>query len=144
MGISLGSVLQQQKNPVASGAVTAHGGSALMQVPPSKAVSLSENAARQARAIMAREGHQTEHVWLRLGVKGGGCSGLSYVIDVAQKKDVFDVEFVSQGIRLLVDKKSLLYVGGMQLDFGQGLKAGWQFNNPNQKKGCSCGESFSV
>ncbi len=93
---------------------------------------------------MAREGHQTEHVWLRLGVKGGGCSGLSYVIDVAQKKDVFDVEFVSQGIRLLVDKKSLLYVGGMQLDFGQGLKAGWQFNNPNQKKGCSCGESFSV
>lgn len=142
-GVSLGAVLDQ-------------GGAApapkvgLAQAPtpqstaPQKVITLSHNAADQARRIMERDGHDLKVCYLRLGVKGGGCSGMSYLIDVSTKKDSLDVEFEYFGVRVLVDKKSLLYLGGTQLDYGTGLQAGWKFLNPNTRKGCSCGESFSV
>lgn len=146
-GISLGSVLNQTA-PTQEGTGSSSGLGQVRQapaaIPAGKSVGVTAAAARQARSIMEKDGLDPATVWLRLGVKGGGCSGLAYQIDVSHHKDVMDVEFEVHGIRVLVDRKSLIYLAGTELDFGAGLKAGWQFNNPNQKKGCSCGESFSV
>jgi len=141
-GISLGAVLQQDKGAVKSAALSV----AQEQKPasPGRTVSMTENAARQALKLMKDGGNDPATTWLRLGVKGGGCSGMSYLIDVSQHKDAFDVELEFHGVRVLVDKKSMLYLGGTQLDFGQGLQAGWKFVNPNTKKACSCGDSFSI
>jgi iron-sulfur cluster assembly protein len=141
-GISLGAVLSQDKGMAARPSLGQ--AEAARPTAPGKVVSLTENAARQALKIMAKDGHDPAAVYLRLGVKGGGCSGMSYLIDVATQKDSYDVEFAYFGVKVLVDKKSLLYLGGTRLDFGTGLQAGWKFENPNSKKGCSCGDSFSI
>lgn len=141
-GISLGAVLNQDKGAAARSGLSVAQES--KPAAPGRSVSLTENAARQALKLMKEGGHDPQTTWLRLGVKGGGCSGMSYLIDVSQKKDAFDVELEFHGVRVLVDKKSLLYLGGTQLDFGQGLQAGWKFINPNTKKACSCGDSFSI
>ncbi|MBI5494294.1 MAG: iron-sulfur cluster assembly accessory protein [Deltaproteobacteria bacterium] len=139
-GISLGAVLNQDKGAVARPAP-------LQQARPSapaRTVTLTENAARQARKLMEAQGDDPAKTWLRLAVQGGGCSGMSYHIDVARRMDQHDVEMEFHGVKVVVDKKSLLYLGGTQLDFGQGLQAGWKFINPNSKKACSCGESFAI
>lgn len=83
--------------------------------------------------------------FLRVSVKGGGCSGLSYNLDFdneAQKGDQF---FEEQGIKIALDMKSFLYLAGTELDFTDGLNGkGFNFNNPNASRSCGCGESFSV
>ena len=83
---------------------------------------------------------------LRVGVKGGGCSGLSYVMDFDDKIDPLDeVVKTEAGLRILIDKKSILYLFGTELDFSDGLNGkGFQFVNPNASRTCGCGESFAV
>lgn len=105
-------------------------------------MTLTPSAIREVKRLL-QEGKR-EGQGLRVAVKGGGCSGLSYDLnfDVQHEKDqVFEFE----GVRVLVDPKSLLYLSGMTLDFQDGLQGrGFKFINPNASKTCGCGESFSV
>jgi len=82
---------------------------------------------------------------LRVGVKGGGCSGLSYEMDFDSNINSSDELFEDKGIKILIDKKSLLYLYGTELEFSNGLNGkGFQFINPNASRTCGCGESFAV
>ena len=83
--------------------------------------------------------------FLRVSVKGGGCSGLSYNLDFDNEEKVGDQFFEDKGIRIALDMKSFLYLAGTELDFSDGLNGkGFNFNNPNASRSCGCGESFSV
>lgn len=105
-------------------------------------VQITPQAIREVKKILAEKAQSG--AGLRIGVKGGGCSGLSYTLnfDVAHEGDhVFEQE----GVKVLVDPKSLLYLGGTTLDFSDSLQGrGFKFINPNASKTCGCGESFSV
>ncbi len=104
-------------------------------------ISLSENAARKILALVADKG---DHAGLRVKVVGGGCSGLQYrmEIDAAKERDKI---FERDGARLIVDKKSFLYLNGSELDYAEELMAaGFRLVNPNAKRTCGCGESFVV
>jgi iron-sulfur cluster assembly protein len=82
---------------------------------------------------------------LRLRVQAGGCSGLSYDMDFVTDRESLDREFEFEGLKVLVDARSLLYIGGMTLDFSERLvNGGFQFSNPRAKRSCGCGTSFSV
>lgn len=82
---------------------------------------------------------------IRVGVKTAGCSGLSYVLEFVDEPDTNDEKFDQGDFNLFVDPKSLLYLDGTELDFvKEGLNEGFQFNNPNVKNACGCGESFHV
>ncbi len=82
---------------------------------------------------------------LRVGIKGGGCSGFSYTLDVSAEPDASDEVFESEGLRLICDPKSYLYLSGTEVDFSDDLlKGGFVFNNPNAKASCGCGASFSA
>ncbi len=83
--------------------------------------------------------------FLRVSVKGGGCSGLSYNLDFDNEEKAGDQFFEDQGIRIALDMKSFLYLAGTELDFSDGLNGkGFNFINPNASRSCGCGESFSV
>ena len=83
--------------------------------------------------------------YIRVGVKSGGCSGLSYDMDFVEKAEDGDQLFQENGIKILVEKKSLLYLIGTTLEYSGGLNGkGFSFNNPNASKTCGCGESFSL
>lgn len=83
--------------------------------------------------------------FLRVSVKGGGCSGLSYNLDFDNEEKPGDQFFEDRGIRIALDMKSFLYLAGTELDFSDGLNGkGFNFNNPNASRSCGCGESFSV
>lgn len=82
---------------------------------------------------------------LKVSVKGGGCSGLTYVLDIVDGPDEADKVIEDQGVELYVPKKAFVYLAGMLLDFSDGLNGkGFTFSNPNAKKTCGCGTSFSV
>ena len=105
-------------------------------------IQLTEAAASEARRMMEKEGKKD--CGLRMGVKGGGCSGLSYDLNFDIKKEG-DNEFDFSGVRVYVDPKSLLYLEGTTLDYVDTLQEkGFRFVNPNANKSCGCGESFSV
>jgi iron-sulfur cluster assembly protein len=88
---------------------------------------------------------QPEKSFLRVGVKGGGCSGLEYLMNFDTELKPGDEVYEDKGIKLVVDMKSLLYLFGTELDYSGGLNGkGLVFKNPNASKTCSCGESFSV
>lgn len=94
---------------------------------------------------MQEEGKNPTEAFIRVGVKGGGCSGLSYDLsfDTEMKED--DKEFEDNGMKIVVDKKSFLYLIGTELDFSGGLNGkGFVFHNPNANRTCGCGESFAV
>ena len=83
--------------------------------------------------------------FLRVSVKGGGCSGLSYNLDFDNEEQKGDQFFEDRGIKIALDMKSFLYLAGTELDFTDGLNGkGFAFNNPNASRSCGCGESFSV
>jgi iron-sulfur cluster assembly protein len=106
------------------------------------AISLTPAAASHIERYLARRG---KGIGLRLGVKTTGCSGLAYKLEYADALQPEDVVFESNGIKVLVDPKSLAYIDGTELDFAKdGLNEGFKFNNPNVQSECGCGESFQV
>ncbi len=106
-------------------------------------VQITEKAASQVRKLSSKEG-QTEP-GLRVAVQGGGCSGLTYKLSFNIDERQGDKVFEEHGVKLLVDNKSLIYLVGTELDFSDGLNGkGFVFANPNAKKTCGCGTSFST
>ncbi len=106
------------------------------------AISLTDNAAERVRDFLANRG---KGVGLRLGVRTSGCSGMAYVLEFADEIAPEDEVFESNGVKIIVDPKSLIYLDGTELDYGkEGLNEGFKFNNPNVKDECGCGESFTV
>jgi len=107
-------------------------------------ISISGLAQQKLLDMMCESGY-TKDCYVRVGVKSGGCSGLSYKLDFDDKKKETDKCFKDKGIKLLVDKKSFLYLIGTTLEYSGGLNGkGFSFNNPNASRTCGCGESFSV
>ncbi len=105
-------------------------------------IALTPQATKELKRLLAEQSRQ--EVGLRVGVKGGGCSGLSYSLNFDVKHEG-DHVFEFDGTRVFVDPKSLLYLEGMTLDFSDSLQGrGFKFVNPNATKTCGCGESFSV
>jgi iron-sulfur cluster assembly protein len=106
-------------------------------------ISLTEGAVKQLRKIMEEEKLSAEH-GLRVGVKGGGCSGFSYVLGFDNKQEGDD-EFEVNGIKVLMNKAHAIYLLGMEIDWQEGLNnRGFAFNNPNASSTCGCGTSFSA
>lgn len=109
-------------------------------------ITISETALKHLKEIMKEEGISNDTHFLRVGVKGGGCSGLSYVMDFDDTRTEHD-ELVEAGddLKVLIDKKSLLYLIGTELQFSTGLNGkGFEWVNPNASRTCGCGESFSM
>jgi iron-sulfur cluster assembly protein len=107
-------------------------------------VSITEKAAEKIKYFASKEGI-TENVGLRVAVKGGGCSGLTYDLDITDEERETDKVVEQYGVKVMVDKKSYIYLVGTELDFSDGLNGkGFVFTNPNAKKSCGCGTSFSV
>lgn len=108
-------------------------------------VILTEGAAREIRSIIDQQELDADAVCLRVGVKGGGCSGFSYVLDLTEKRKDSDELFEQHGIRVICDPKSLLYLGGTTVDFKDEIMGrGFVFTNPNATSSCGCGSSFSA
>ncbi len=106
-------------------------------------ISISEKAAARIKALLGEKG--TPAGGLRLGVKGGGCSGLSYHVDWAAEPSRFDQVIERDGARVFVDPKSAMFLAGTVVDFQQTLmQTGFVFQNPNVKSACGCGESFTI
>ena len=100
-------------------------------------------AAQKVKDLLTQRG--TPDIGLRLGVRGGGCSGNSYFMEFCEAAAQGDEVFESHGVRLVVDQKSLMLLGGTEVDFVSGLMgSGFKFNNPNVRHSCACGESFSA
>ena len=108
-------------------------------------VILSETAAREIRNIVEQQELDADKIRLRVGVKGGGCSGFSYVLDLTENQKETDEVFVQHGIHIICDPKSLLYLEGTTVDFkDEVMGRGFVFNNPNASTSCGCGSSFAV
>ncbi|MFM1913165.1 MAG: hypothetical protein RIR51_1003 [Bacteroidota bacterium] len=107
-------------------------------------VSVTEIAANKIKELRAKEGLNDEFN-VRVAVEGGGCSGLMYNLDFSSEPRENDMVFEDKGVKIMVDKKSILYLAGTELDFSDGLNGkGFQFHNPNATRTCGCGESFSI
>lgn len=106
------------------------------------AVTLTESAAKHVNNFLAKRG---KGVGVRLGVRTSGCSGMAYKLEFVDQVESDDTVFESNGIKVIIDPKSLPYIDGTELDFArEGLNEGFKFNNPNVKSECGCGESFGV
>ena len=106
-------------------------------------IQISETAARKIRTLMSKQG--IDEGGLRVGVKGGGCSGLSYTFAWEKEARLGDEVFEGHGAKLFVDKKSYLFLNGTTLDYDTALLGkGFVFNNPNAKQSCGCGSSFGA
>jgi iron-sulfur cluster assembly protein len=111
--------------------------------PAAPPITLTDAALKEVKRLINVQG-LTEG-GLRLGVKGGGCSGLSYTINFDEKIGPYDTVYEFDGVKVIVDAKSLIYLQGTQLDFQKDLMSGsFKFVNPNAEKTCGCGESFSA
>ena len=109
------------------------------------AITLTERAVKEVKSILEQQGLPIESTYLRLGVKGGGCSGFTYSLDLTPVKGEHDEEFGQDGVKCLCDPKSLLYMDGTTVDFKDGVMGrGFVFNNPNASSTCGCGSSFSA
>jgi len=106
-------------------------------------ITLTAMAADKVKALLAQRG--TPEIGLRIGVRGGGCSGNSYYMEFCEGESPGDETVEANGVKLVVDLKSMVLLGGTEIDYVEGLMgAGFKFNNPNVKHSCSCGESFSA
>ena len=107
-------------------------------------VAISEKAAEKIKLFAGREGI-SENVGVRVAVKGGGCSGLTYDLVITDQELETDKVLEQHGVKVMVDKKSYIFLVGTELEFSDGLNGkGFVFTNPNAKKTCGCGTSFSV
>ena len=105
-------------------------------------ISLTEKAVNKVTSIM-KDQEVSDKTKIRVGVKGGGCSGFTYTVDFDNQKGKFDLEFESFGLNVLVDKKSHLYIKGTEIDWSDNLNdRGLKFNNPSAKGSCGCRTSF--
>lgn len=115
-------------------------------------VTLTETAAREVdklindqRETAIKEKREAKPMYLRVGVKGGGCSGFSYTLDLTESMTDQDEQWEHHGVQVICDSKSLLYLGGTTVDFKDELMGrGFVFNNPNATSSCGCGSSFSA
>jgi iron-sulfur cluster assembly protein len=109
-------------------------------------ITISEKALSHLFELMVSEGLTPDTHHLRVGVKGGGCSGLSYVMDFDDIIEEFDeVIQLDGGLKVVIDRKSVLYLYGTELDYSDGLNGkGFQWGNPNASRTCGCGESFAL
>jgi iron-sulfur cluster assembly protein len=106
-------------------------------------ITVTEAAKKQALRLMEDDGK--ENLFIRVGVQGGGCSGLMYQLEFDNEEKEGDKTFEDNGVKVVVDKKSYLYLVGTTLDFSGGLNGkGFIFKNPNAERTCGCGESFSL
>jgi iron-sulfur cluster assembly protein len=114
------------------------------------AITLSETAAREIKSIIDEQGKtgdlKPDAVRLRVGVKGGGCSGFTYMLDLTEEPaGEADVELESQGVKIVIDEKSEMYLDGTEIDFkDEVMGRGFVFKNPNATSTCGCGSSFHV
>lgn len=108
-------------------------------------IQVSETAKHRVVNLMTEEGYDASKDYVRVGVKSGGCSGLSYELKFDDKVEAADKVFEDNDVRIIVDKKSFLYLVGTTLEYSGGLNGkGFVFNNPNAQRTCGCGESFSL
>lgn len=108
-------------------------------------IEVSETAKKKVIDLMTEGGFDAAKDYVRVGVKSGGCSGLSYELDFDNKYEETDKLFEDNNVRIIVDKKSFLYLVGTVLEYSGGLNGkGFVFNNPNAQRTCGCGESFSL
>ena len=106
------------------------------------AINLTDTAADRVKGFLQSRG---KGIGLRIGIKTTGCSGMAYVLEFVDEVGDDDSVFESQGVKVIVDPKSLVYLDGTKVDFAkEGLNEGFQFINPNAKDECGCGESFTV
>ena len=106
------------------------------------AISVSQSAAKHISNFLSKRG---KGLGIRLGVRTSGCSGMAYKLEFVDELHDGDIEFDSNGVKVITDAKSLAYIDGTELDFvREGLNEGFKFNNPNVKNECGCGESFNV
>ena len=109
------------------------------------AINLSETAAREIKTIVEQQELDQEKVRLRVGVKGGGCSGFSYLLDLTEQERDTDEVFEEHGVKIVCDPKSYLYLNGTNIDFKDEIMGrGFVFNNPNATSTCGCGSSFNA
>lgn len=105
-------------------------------------ITLTEIAAARIKQSLTARG---KGIGLKIGTKTSGCSGLSYVLEFVDERNSWDEEYVSLGISLFIDRKDIVYLQGLQIDWAKkGLNEGFEFINPNSKGECGCGESFTV
>ena len=108
-------------------------------------IKVSETAKRKVIELMTEDGYNATTDYIRVGVKSGGCSGLSYDLKFDKEQQEEDKVFEDNGVKIIVDKKSFLYLIGTTLEYSGGLNGtGFVFNNPNANRTCGCGESFSL
>ncbi len=113
---------------------------------PGRGIALTERAAKEIRRVMEENSFDPENSWVRIGAKGGGCSGFSYVLDFDSNGPTeYDLTFEQHDVKILIDKKSEFFMGGTELDFNDGLlDRGFVFKNPSATGTCGCGTSFSA
>jgi iron-sulfur cluster assembly protein len=108
-------------------------------------IKVSSSAKEKVAVLMQEEGFDPQSAFVRVGVKSGGCSGLSYDLSFDAQQQENDQLFEDNQVKIVVDKKSLLYLVGTTLEYSGGLNGkGFVFNNPNANRTCGCGESFSL
>lgn len=108
-------------------------------------VNLTERAASEIKSIIADQKLDADNAYLRVGVKGGGCSGFSYTLDLTESRSENDEEWEIHGVKVICDPKSNIYLDGTQVDFkDEVMGRGFVFNNPNATHTCGCGSSFSA
>jgi len=108
-------------------------------------IKVSASAKNKVTVLMKEEGFDPSQAYVRVGVKSGGCSGLSYELNFVNEIDQQDKLYEDNNVKIIVDKKSLLYLIGTTLEYSGGLNGkGFVFNNPNAQRTCGCGESFSL
>ncbi len=108
-------------------------------------IKVSDHAKEKAIQLMTEDGFNPVEDYIRVGVKSGGCSGLEYVLKFDNQKTDTDQVFEDNEIKIIIDKKSILYLAGTTLEYSGGLNGkGFVFNNPNASRTCGCGESFSL
>jgi iron-sulfur cluster assembly protein len=108
-------------------------------------ITVSDTARKKVVELMTDDGFNATNDYIRVGVKSGGCSGLSYDLTFDKSKAEEDKVFEDNGVKIIVDKKSFLYLVGTTLEYSGGLNgSGFVFNNPNAQRTCGCGESFSL